>query len=78
MLPDYGKFKVHPIADRFDLLPDDEFRELVQDIGHNGLQSAIVLAGDNLTIVDGRNRYLACVEARVDPRYVSLPSTFSE
>jgi ParB-like chromosome segregation protein Spo0J len=77
-MSDFGKFKVHPFADEFPLLEGDEFKSLVESIKMRGLNQPIILAGDNETIVDGRNRYLACDEARVDPRYEVLPRSFTE
>lgn len=77
-MSDFGKFLVHPLANEFPLLEGEEFTKLVTDIKANGLQQPIVLAADNLTIVDGRNRYLACDVALVDPRFDTLPSTYTE
>ena len=44
-----------------------EFDELVADIKKNGLVEPIVLLEDK--ILDGRNRYRACIAARVDPTF---------
>jgi len=55
----------HPDAALFPMLPDDELRELADDIKRNGQQLPI-LVKDGL-IIDGRNRYAACVIAGVDP-----------
>ncbi len=57
----------HPIADLFPLMTDDERRDLATDIGQNGLREPIWLYDGQ--IVDGRNRYLACQDAGVEPRY---------
>lgn len=43
----------------------DEFRELVEDIAKNGQQQPILTYEGK--VLDGRNRYRACVEAGVEP-----------
>lgn len=57
----------HPHAGIFPLLDGEEFRALVEDIRANGQLDAIVLH-DGL-ILDGRNRYTACLAAGVEPRF---------
>jgi len=53
-------YPIHPAANLFPMLPDDEFERLKEDIATNDLQEAIVLYKGQ--IVDGRNRYKACKE----------------
>jgi len=60
--------KFHPAAEMFPLLDGDEFEELVADIKKNGLLQKIERLEDG-TIIDGRNRYRACLEAGVEPKY---------
>lgn len=55
----------HPVADIFPLLAETELSALAQDIATNGLREPIWLYDDR--IIDGRNRYRACLSAGVDP-----------
>lgn len=58
---------VHPYADKFPMLPDQELDELAESIKANGLRNPIVLTPDGL-ILDGRNRFAACERAGItDP-----------
>lgn len=61
----------HEAAELFPMMDEAALRELADDIRVNGLREEVVLVnGDTgLTILDGRNRLLACRMAGVEPRY---------
>lgn len=59
---------VHPAAELFPLMTGTDFAELVKDVHSNGLLQPIVRTQGG-QILDGRNRYRACVQAGVEPTY---------
>lgn len=74
------KLEFHPIANVFPLIEGREFDELVADVREHGLRCPIVLHTDG-RILDGRNRYRACLAASVEPTFedwdgVGLASDF--
>ncbi|MGW4663224.1 DUF5131 family protein [Streptosporangium sandarakinum] len=73
-----GPYEVHPFADAFPLIDGEEFAELVDDIKRQGQRQPIVLNHDKTVLIDGRNRYRACVEAGVDPVFEVLPERYTE
>jgi len=62
------KLEFHPVADLFPLLQGEAFQTLVADIQTNGLLEPILIDATE-RIIDGRNRYLACLAASVEPRF---------
>ena len=59
--------KSHPTAELFPLLSDDDLANLAKDIAANGLREPIWTWQG--AIIDGRNRFLACTRAKVEPRF---------
>lgn len=57
--------ELHPLSSLFPRMSGAEFDALVADIKTNGLRQPIVLHGG--MILDGGNRYRACMEAGVEP-----------
>ncbi|MCO5144582.1 MAG: MT-A70 family methyltransferase [Aquamicrobium sp.] len=73
-----ASYEDHEAATLFPLMSDDRFAELVESIRANGLIHEIVIHDGK--ILDGRNRYRACVEAGVEPRFrdfVGDPFTYA-
>jgi MT-A70 len=67
MIADKQDFKYHDLANLFPLLDGDEFAALAADVGVNGLHEPIKIYEG--AILDGRNRYRACVLAGVDAQF---------
>jgi ParB-like chromosome segregation protein Spo0J len=61
------QYEFHPIANVFPLIVGDEYDEFVEDVRKNGLLTPIMLYEGK--ILDGRNRYRACLDARVTPQF---------
>lgn len=69
--------RFHPLANIYPLLEAPELAELAESIAANGLREAIVLHPDG-TILDGRNRYLACRTAAVEPHFRAFDGSDDE
>ncbi len=68
------RYSVHPVADLFPLLEGPTREELVESLRVNGLARPIVVTGPEASvIIDGRNRFLAGLEAGVELRFEELP-----
>jgi N6-adenosine-specific RNA methylase IME4/ParB-like chromosome segregation protein Spo0J len=61
------EYDFHPIANIFPLLQGAELQELTDDIQAHGLIHPIMIFDGQ--ILDGRNRYRACLAAGVEPEY---------
>jgi hypothetical protein len=65
---------VHPAADVFPVLDDDELEALANDIKANGLQQPLIVAEVNgqMMLIDGRTRRMAYLALGIIPDYVLL------
>ncbi|MFO8013922.1 MAG: DNA N-6-adenine-methyltransferase [Phycisphaerae bacterium] len=70
-VPDSVALEFHPAANEFPLLDEGRIDELADDIRAHGQREPI--RTHRSLIVDGRNRYLACRKAGVEPRVERLP-----
>lgn len=61
-------YTFHEAANLFPMLAADKLEELANNIKQTGLLNPIVLHQGQ--ILDGRNRYLACEQAVIEPRFV--------
>ena len=61
-------YEFHPLANIFPLLEGNDFDELVADIKAHGQLEPVVIHEDK--ILDGRNRYRACLAAGINPNLV--------
>ena len=59
--------KFHEAANIFPLLTGDEYEALKQDIKDNGQLEPIWIYDNQ--IIDGRNRYRACIDLEIEPIY---------
>ena len=59
------QYKVHPAADVFPMMSDQELAELGKDIKANRLGHQIVVSKDGTTVLDGRNRLEAMERAGI-------------
>ena len=71
MIKFIDKLEFHPLCTAFfDQMTDAEISDLAADIAKNG-QHEIIRTHEG-KILDGRNRYLACIQAKVPPLYAML------
>lgn len=59
--------RLHPLCTAFPPICEEDLAQLVEDIQQNGLREPIVLLDGQ--VLDGRNRYHACLEAGVEARF---------
>lgn len=63
-------YKLHPLCTLFPRILDEDFISLTQDIKTHGLREPITVHGG--FILDGGNRYRACISAGVEPVFVDF------
>lgn len=61
------EYEAHPAADLFPLLEGEAYESLKKNIAEHGLIQPIVLYDGK--ILDGRNRYRACRDAGIEPKF---------
>lgn len=66
------KMQIHPLANLFPMMSEDELIDLADDIKANGLVHPIVTDDTGKVLVDGRNRLRACEIAGVEPTFRRL------
>lgn len=64
---DLENLEPHRIANRFPMLGFEELEELAQNITETGLLEEIVIFEGQ--VLDGRNRYAACIQAGIKPKF---------
>jgi hypothetical protein len=76
--------KVHPHADIFPMISIEEIQDMAEDIKANGLKHEIAVmhilndfGQDELWILEGRNRWVACTIAGVTPRFIDETLTMT-
>jgi hypothetical protein len=63
-------YEVHPVADLFPMLGEEELGELAADIAERGLLHPVALDSDG-RVLDGRNRLAACERAGIEPSFTT-------
>lgn len=62
----WAEIAFHPVAEIFPMMAEADLASLAADIAAHGLREAIWRHRDG-RIIDGRNRYLACRQAKMPP-----------
>ena len=65
------KPQIHPAAELFPMMPEQELNELADDIKARGLINPILLDAEG-RMIDGRNRWEACKLAGVEPTFETM------
>ncbi len=67
------EYQLHPLCTLFPRMSGQEFQSLVDDIKANGQREPIMLHEG--MILDGGNRYRACLEAGIEPLFMEFVGT---
>lgn len=73
MKHDLVTMEIHPAANIFPMMADDEREALIADIKANGLLHPIIVHDG--VLIDGRNRRDACLALGIEPRFEELNGT---
>jgi ParB-like chromosome segregation protein Spo0J len=65
-----SRLEPHPLSAMFPPITEDDFNKLIADIKANGLLQPITLSEGK--ILDGNNRYRACLLAKIEPMIVNF------
>lgn len=76
-MSDYGPYAVHPLADLFPLIEGADFEEFVGTIREFGQEEPIMLSADGTTLLDGRNRFRACLTLGIEPIVATAPADWT-
>lgn len=68
---DINQLEIHPAAELFPMMSEDEYEGLRDDIAANGCEERLVVWRGYL--IDGRNRLRACNEVGIEPDILVLP-----
>lgn len=66
------EYGYHQLTMIFPEMNGPPYEAMVEDVKANGLKIPIILDVQGKNIIDGRNRYRACLEAGVDPIFTKL------
>jgi ParB-like chromosome segregation protein Spo0J len=67
------KYPVHPVADFFPMMDEEEYESLRESIKSDGLRDEILQFRGH--VVDGRNRLKACFELGLEPKFTEYLGT---
>ena len=70
------EYAIHPLSAIFPPMPDEDFVALRDSIALNGLRHPITLFEGQ--VLDGRHRYLACIEAGVEPTFTTFEGGYGD
>jgi ParB-like nuclease domain len=67
-------YSIHPMADIFPMMSEDELHDLADDIATNGLLHPVIVQKNcnGILVIDGRNRLMACEIAGIEPSFHEL------
>lgn len=63
-------YDIHEFCRLFPDMPEEEYKALKEDIASNGLLEPVIIYQDK--ILDGKNRYRACMELGIEPKIIEF------